>query len=86
MMRGAIISRDELYRYALTRRWRPNGETIVWIMLNPSTADGNQDDNTIRRVTRFSQDWGYQALQVLNLFAYRATDHDIPLIVHYLFT
>lgn len=43
-------------------------------MLNPSTADGNQDDPTIRRCIRFAWDWGYSTLIVRNLFPIRATD------------
>ena len=45
-------------------------------MLNPSIADGNVDDQTIRRCVRFAQGEGYDALSVVNLFAYRATDPD----------
>ncbi|UJX46613.1 DUF1643 domain-containing protein [Xanthobacter sp. YC-JY1] len=46
----------------------------VFIMLNPSTADGEQDDPTIRRCVGFARAWGFDRLEVLNLFAYRATE------------
>ena len=42
-------------------------------MLNPSTADGEQDDPTIRRCVGFAKAWGFGSLIVINLFAYRAT-------------
>lgn len=43
------------------------------MMLNPSTADDIQDYATIGRCIRFARTWGYGALEVVNLFAYRAT-------------
>lgn len=46
----------------------------VFVMLNPSTADGDHDDPTIRRCVGFARRWGFDRLEVLNLFAYRATD------------
>lgn len=46
----------------------------VFVMLNPSTADGNEDDPTIRRCVNFAKQWGFDRLEVVNLFAYRATD------------
>lgn len=61
------------YRYLLGRRWA-EGETCLWVMLNPSTADSVVDDPTIRRCVSFSQREGFGALEVVNLFAYRSTD------------
>lgn len=69
----AWISGCGQYRYMLTRRWdeRP---TAWWVMLNPSTADAELDDPTIRRCIAFSKREGCGALAVLNLYALRATD------------
>ncbi len=46
----------------------------MFIGLNPSTADETQDDPTIRRCTGFAKAWGYGALCMTNIFAFRATD------------
>lgn len=69
----AVISADGKYRYLLTRKWASNHESACFIMLNPSTADAENDDPTIRRCIRFAQRLGVGQLRVVNLFAYRAT-------------
>lgn len=55
------------------KRW---GEPLscVFVMLNPSTADGDKDDPTIRRCVQFAKREGYDRMEVVNLFAHRATD------------
>ncbi len=72
VQRSAVISDDGLYRYRLDRWWG-DGARVVWVMLNPSTADADEDDPTIRRVMRFSRDWGYDGCTVVNLYPLRAT-------------
>jgi hypothetical protein len=74
MQRSALITDDGRYRYTLGRRWDEGGRAVTFVMLNPSTADAGTDDPTIRRCIGFARQWGYGALTVLNLFAYRATD------------
>lgn len=71
--RWADISDDGRYRYTLTRRWddRPR---VVFVMLNPSTADADIDDPTIRRCIGFARRWDFGGIEVVNLFAWRATD------------
>jgi hypothetical protein len=71
----ATVSEDGLYRYRL---WRECGggsrSSVTFVMLNPSTADGSHDDPTIRRCVGFARRWQFQRLDVVNLFARRATD------------
>lgn len=71
----AHISKCGRYRYELGRRWSV-GPLLDWVMLNPSTADGDTDDPTIRRCIKFAKDWGFNGIRVTNLFAYRATNPD----------
>lgn len=73
MIRSAVISPCGQYRYRLDRRWG-DGPTLGFIMLNPSTADAEIDDATIRRCMGFARREGCGGIQVVNLFAYRATD------------
>lgn len=76
VLKGARISQCERYRYLLQRKYQEggNGKRVLFIMLNPSTADADQDDPTIRRCLGFTRFWGYTLLDVVNLFSYRTTD------------
>jgi len=81
MERSAIISECGRYRYKLTRYWAGwvASKSVLWIMLNPSTADGAIDDATIRKCIGFSRRWGYGGIVVCNIFAWRATKPcDLP--------
>ncbi|HYE77963.1 MAG TPA: DUF1643 domain-containing protein [bacterium] len=74
--RSAEVSECGRYRWWLRRSYQRGGDGRVacFVMLNPSTADGTEDDPTIRRCLGFVRAWGYSVLSVRNLFAYRATD------------
>lgn len=77
----AGISACGAYRYWLDRHWVDRDETcgrplqkVAFILLNPSTADADTDDPTIRRCIGFARRWGFKGMRIENLFAYRATD------------
>lgn len=74
MKRSAAISDDGLYRYRLERQWSTVPGVTTFVMLNPSTADAEVDDPTIRRCMGFAKRWGHGRLVVVNLFAFRSSD------------
>tara|TARA_B110000305_G_scaffold149056_1_gene165446 strand:- start:3431 stop:3898 length:468 start_codon:yes stop_codon:yes gene_type:complete len=73
MNRSAVFSSCRKYRYSLTRSWGLEKNFILFIGLNPSIADENNDDPTISRCISFAKDWGYDGLIMVNLFAFRAS-------------
>lgn len=74
MTRTAVISPCGTYRYRLSRMWDPVQSTMCFVMLNPSTADAQVDDPTIRRCISFAKREGFGSIDVVNLYAWRATD------------
>ncbi len=71
MERTATFDPTGHYRYSLGRRWS-DAPTLAIIMLNPSRADSSIDDPTLRRCTGLAMGWGFGAIAVVNLFAYRS--------------
>ncbi len=75
--KSANISRDGLYRYELTRRWGEQEDDLLpFVMLNPSDADAEKDDPTIRRCMAFARREGAGGIIVANLFAWRTPHSD----------
>jgi len=68
---GAEFSDCGRYRYKLWRVWDGTRPPVLFIMLNPATADATRNDPTIRRCIGFARDWGYGGVRVGNLFAWR---------------
>lgn len=80
------FSECRTFRYTLLHSWRLDGDKfvqiqlpveqrrqIMWIGMNPSTADENRLDPTLRRVRAFSHGWGFNTFIMTNVFAFRAT-------------
>ena len=74
-MRGwATFDDTETYRYTLGRRWAPGGKRVCFCLLNPSTADAKVLDPTLTRCHRYAVKWGFNTMDVTNIFALRSTD------------
>lgn len=71
---SATFSPCRKYRYALVRVWNESLPHATFIGLNPSTADEQADDPTVRRCIGFARAWGFGSVALGNLFALRATD------------
>jgi hypothetical protein len=81
MYKHAILSKDNKYRYQLSRIWDEEKPKVLFIMLNPSIADTDIDDPTIRKVITFAKSWDYGGIFVGNLYAFRSTD---PKVLRYI--
>jgi hypothetical protein len=69
---GAKFDESGKYRYSLWRTWSLYQPHIVYVLLNPSTADEHRNDPTLRRCIEFARAWQFGSVEVVNLFAYRA--------------
>src|ERR1051326_5628436 len=70
----ALFSPCGLFRYRLWRHWTPGMPPLVFVMLNPSTADAEKNDPTVERCERRAKAGGFGGGEVVNLFALRSTD------------
>jgi len=71
-MKKAIISDCGKYRYELHREWDKEKRKVLFIMLNPSTADGLNNDLTTIRCMNFAKKWGYGGIMIGNIYPFRA--------------
>ena len=71
-MKKAVISDCGKYRYELHREWDKEKGKVLFIMLNPSTADGLNNDLTTIRCMNFAKKWGYGGIMIGNIYPFRA--------------
>ena len=71
-MNKAIISKCKKYRYQLHRTWDEDLKKVLFIMLNPSTANHIQNDLTTIRCINFAEKWGYGGIMIGNIYPFRA--------------
>lgn len=71
---NAYFSSDRVHRIWLSRIWDESKPKIMFIGLNPSTANETSDDPTIRRVQSMANSWGYGGVYMMNLFTFISTD------------
>ena len=71
-LKKAIISECNLYRYELHRIWDKSKPKVLFIMLNPSTADAMNDDATTIRCVNYAKRWGFGSMMIGNIYPYRA--------------
>jgi hypothetical protein len=89
MQRKNVFSPDRIYRYVL---WRDGlqkqrdfftvvtgreDQYVQFIGLNPSKADETFDDPTLAKCMKFARRWGYGAVCMTNLFAWRETNPEL---------
>lgn len=67
------------YRYSLTRVWDPTLPTITFVLLNPSTANAEQLDPTLRLCVGFAKRDGYGGMVIISLYAFRTKDPKVLL-------
>ena len=71
--KGAELSICRCYRYSLWRLWDTSKPSVLFIGLNPSTADEYEDDPTLSKCMQYAANWEYGGVYMANLFAFRAT-------------
>lgn len=74
MKNTAKLSDCRKYRFALWRTWDESKPYVMFVGLNPSTADERVDDPTLTRCINYAKAWGYGGVCMANLFAFRATE------------
>lgn len=69
IVRAADVDQRTNCRFTLRRAWGP-GPSILWCGANPSLANAERDDPTMRREIGFSYRWGFGSLVKVNLLPF----------------
>lgn len=72
IQRSAAFSPCGVYRYTLVRIWDTSLPRLLWILVNPSKADAEQDDPTNRKGMKFSKAWGFGSCVFANVFGFQS--------------
>lgn len=70
---GAHFSECRTWRYALWREWDSHRGFVLFVGLNPSTANEVENDTTISKCVGFANKWGFGGIYMLNLLSFCAT-------------
>ena len=70
---GADFSKCRKYRYTLWRFWDRSLPKVMFLGLNPSTADEIKNDPTVTRCINYAKLWGFGGMYMMNIFAFRTT-------------
>lgn len=76
MDKGALFSYDKKSRHVLWRNWNLDLPKVMFIGLNPSTANETNDDQTIKRCIAFAKSWGFGGMIMMNLYSHVSTNPD----------
>ncbi len=74
MYAGALFDKTKEHRFVLWRHWDAAKPYVTWIMLNPSTANADTDDFTTKKCLKYTRDWDYGGLTIVNLFSVVSTN------------
>ncbi len=72
MIKCAVFSSCQHYRYSLSRIWDTSKDFVLFIGLNPSIATANEDDPTVVKLSSYCLSWDFGGFKICNLFAYRS--------------
>ncbi|BFH61887.1 DUF1643 domain-containing protein [Paenibacillus azoreducens] len=70
----AVFDESGSYRYLLSRVWNPTLPKLLYVMLNPSTADKTTEDQTSRQCIYFAKKFGFGSFEVVNLYSLISTN------------